>query len=345
MIHAVAILLIPLIAVGNPIREVVDKASPAVVKLYGAAAGREHGYGTGVIVSADGDVITTLSILVTGRNLRVVTSDGRRFDATLVRTDEARQLALLHIDATGLPFLPPATTDALRPGDTILAMTNCFKIADGDEPVSVSRGILSARLPTMRARRLAQDFEYTGPALVYDAITANPGSAGGPVLDLDGRFIGLVGKVVEATTTNTRINYAIPGEQLAEFLSGTGVSTLGGTGVSPVSGAAAPSIHPTSSTTAPSNQSSQPYVGIRLSELGYRHVSAFVERVRTDSPAAKAGIKQDDLIVAIDGKRVVDAATYQQALASLVVGQTIPFTIKRGEQVLNLPVTLGVQPE
>lgn len=312
----------------TPIREVVDRASPAVVKIYGAAAGREHGYGTGVLVSDDGNVLTTLSILVNGRNIRVVASDGKRYDATLVRTDEKRQLALLHIDGAKLPHLTPATTDTIRTGDTILAMTNCFKIADGDELVSVSRGIVSAKLPSLRAKRLAQEFEYTGPALVYDAITANPGSSGGPVLDLDGRFIGLVGKVVEATATNTRINYAIPGEQIAEFLGGKATE------------AAAPA---STASTATSGQ--PPYVGIRLSELGYRHVSAFVERVRADSPAAKAGIKQDDLVIAIDGKRVVDSTTYQQAMVGLVPGQTVPFTIKRGEQVLNLPVTLGVPPE
>lgn len=298
-------------------------ASAAVVKLYGAAAGREHGYGTGVIVSPDGKVLTTLSLLVAGRNVRAITADGLRYDAQLLRSDESRQLALLTLDAKDLPFLPIAESSALQPGDTIYAMGNCFKIADGDEPVSVSRGIFSLRLPSLRAKRLTQEFEYSGPALVYDAITANPGAAGGPVLDEAGRFIGLVGKVVEATATNTRLNYAIPAEVLADFV-----------GERPI---AAP-------TSRPVVKQAKPYVGIKLSGLGYQHVSAFVERVRPGSPAAAAGIKSDDLIVGIDMQNITDSDSYQKALASLVPGEVVRFTVKRAQQVLTMPVTIGEEP-
>lgn len=301
----------------------LSSAASAVVKLYGAAAGREHGYGTGVIVSADGQVLTTLSILVAGRSVRAITADGARYDARLIRSDESRQLALLSLDAKDLPFLTVAPSTDLLPGDTIYAMGNCFKIAEGDEPVSISRGIFSLRLPALRAKRLAQEFEYSGPALVYDAITANPGAAGGPVLDDRGRFVGLVGKVVEAAATNTRLNYAIPAEVLADFL-----------GDRP---AAPPSSRPAA-------RQSRPYIGVKLSELGYQHVSAFVERVRTGSPAATAGIKADDLIVGIDTQSITDAESYHKAVATLVPGQVVGFTIKRGQQVLTFPVTIGEEP-
>ena len=293
------------------------------MKLYGAAAGREHGYGTGVVVSPEGQVLTTLSLLVAGRDIRAITSDGIRYDARLLRSDESRQLALLALDAKDLPFLTIDSSAHLQPGDPIFAMGNCFKIAEGDEPVSVSRGIFSLRLPTLHARRLTQEFEYSGPALVFDAITANPGAAGGPVLDDQGHFIGLVGKVVEAAATNTRLNYAIPAEVLSDFLGDR------------------PSATPTS---RPLARQAKPYVGIKLSELGYQHVSAFVERVRAGSPAAQAGIKPDDLIVGIDMQSVTDADSYHKTLAALVPGQVVRFTVKRAQQVLTIPVTIGEEP-
>lgn len=300
-------------------------AAPAVVKLYGAGAGREHGYGSGVLISPDGRILTTLSILVSGRNIRVVLADGRRYDAEVLRTDEPRQLALLKIDAENLPHLSPASTRHLQVGDAMYALGNWFKIAEGDETVSLNRGILSLRT-NLDARRLSQDFEYTGEVLVYDAITANPGAAGGPVVDGEGRLVGLVGKIVEASATNTRLNYAIPGEELLAFL-----------GEKP-----RPRPEPvrTAATTAPS----APYVGIKVSSLGYRHVAAFVERVRPGSPADQAGIKPDDLIMAIDGRRIADADAYREALGQALPGQTMQFTIKRGPRVLTIAVTIGEPP-
>jgi len=313
---------------GTAMRSVIKRSSPAVVKLYGPAAGREHGYGTGVIVSTDGKILTTLSLLVTGRNIRVVTADGRRFDGQLLRSDEARQLALLQIDAENLPYLTPAPSVELQIGDAVLALSNYFKIADGDEAVSVCRGILSSKLAALSAKRLAQEFEYTGPAIVYDALTANPGSPGGPVLDLDGRFVGMIGKIVEAAATNTRLNYAIPGEVLAEFLGDQPAPKPGGK----------------MSSSQPSAETARSYVGIKLSELGFHHVSAYVERVRAGSPAAQAGIKADDLIVAIDSKRIADAEAFQKAVEDLIPGQTAQFTVKRGTQVIVLRVVVGEQP-
>jgi serine protease Do len=328
MLNSTFVILFFFIPVGaGPIHDVVHRASPAVVKLYGAGAGREHGYGTGVLVSSDGKIVTTLSLLAAGSSVRVVLADGRRFDGRLLRTDESRQLALLKIDVEDLPFLDPAPSDGVRTGDAILGLSNYFKIAEGDEPVSVCRGVVSGRLAALSARRLAQEFEYTGPAVVYDAITANPGAAGGPVLDADGRFIGLIGKIVEASATNTRLNYAIPGEVLADFL---------GERPSP--------REPTRTAAQSSDSSGKPYVGIRLSAMGFRHVAAYVERVRPGSPAAKAGIRPDDLIVGIDGRRVGDAASCVAAIEALLPGQTVQFNIKRGEQLLAIPVVVEELP-
>lgn len=308
----------------DSVAPLIGGAADCVVKLYGTAAGREHGYGTGVLVSSDGRIVTTLSLLVNLRGVRVVLPDGRRFEGRLERIDERRQLALVKIEAEGLPFLAPVPATDLAGGDTVMALGNWFKIAEGNEPVSVCKGVFSVRTP-LEARRLAQDFDYIGDVLIYDALTANPGAAGGPLLDARGRFVGLVGKVIESVSTNTRINYAIPSEEVIAFLGGE---------------AAEPPREPA----APVDPSRKPYVGVKLAKLGYRHVSAYVERVRPGSPAAEAGIRVDDLIIAIDGRRIADADEYDAEVARLLPGQVVPFTLKRGAEIVNVEVKVGVAP-
>jgi serine protease Do len=308
----------------TPYGAVFERASAAVVKLYGPGAGREHGYGTGVLVSPDGQILTTLSLLVSAGTIQVVLADGRRVDGVLVRSDETRQLALLKIDATGLPYLTPHASTHLQIGDAVIALGNWFKIADGRETISMNRGIVSLYAPLV-ARRLAQQFEYAGPVLMVDAITANPGASGGPLLDIDGNFVGLIGKVVEAESTLTRINYAMPAEELTAFLGNV------------------PTTRPVASAAEKINtvEGKKPYIGIKLARLGYRHVSAFVDRVRPGSPAASAGIQPDDLILAIDGRRLTSADSFDELTRDLVPGQSVSFTVKRGAQLLTLTVSVA----
>ncbi len=313
----------------NTTAAAVARVAPALVKLYGGGISRTHGYGTGVLVSPDGLIVTTLSLLTDRSNVRVVLGDGRRFDdARLVRSDRYRQLALLKIEATGLPFLKPGDSEHVRVGDAVIALGNWYKVAEGDEPMSVTRGILSLKT-NLNARRLAQLFDYAGPVLVYDAITSNPGAPGGVLVDIEGRFIGLIGRVVEAVNTNTRLNYALPAEEVTAFLGGEDAPAAPDTQRKPA---------------ATGHQESAPWLGIKLSKLGYRHVSAYVARVRPGSPAARAGVRADDLILGIGGRRIPDAAAYREAVARMTPGQVVQLIVKRGDQVLPLNITVGEKP-
>lgn len=307
----------------NVIEPTFNKAARAVVKLYGAKSGREHGYGTGFLISADGKIITSLSVLMNSRTLRVELNDGRKYDAEVVRRDEYRQLALLKIDAPNLSYIEPQKSDQLQVGDPIIVLGNWFKIAQGEEPVSVSKGILSLRT-NLNARRLAHEIDYQGPALIYDVITANPGAAGGPALDLDGNCIGIIGRVVESAETNTRINYAIPGEEIIAFLNDQS------------------STKPARDT--PPANADKAYIGIKISQLGYREVAAYVERVRAGSPAAQAGIRADDLIVAIGGRRISNVEDYDEQMGRIAPGDAVQFTVKRGTQLINVEVKVGTKP-
>lgn len=308
----------------NTTRRAFDRAAGAVVKLYGASLGREHGYGTGFLISPDGRILTVQTLLTASRGIRVVTADGRKYEAKVVRTDDTRKLAELKIEAKDLPCLPPVASEKTQIGDAVVALGNWFKVAEGDEAVSVNRGILGLRT-TLDARRLTQDVEYRGPILVYDAITGNPGAPGGPLLDIDGNCIGIIGQIVEAAATNTRLNYAIPSEEIAAFLGGK-----------PAEGAAIPASE--------EKPHGKPYLGIKLSKLGFRHVSAYVDRVVSGSPAAKAGVKSDDLIVSIAGDRVTDAESYNAAVDRLAPGKRIQIIIKRGEKLLRCDLVVEEKP-
>ena len=306
----------------NTTRRAFDVAADAVVKLHGGRLGRVHGYGTGFLISSDGQIVTTMSLLVTSPSIRAVLSDGRKYDARLIRTDEYRQLALLKIDVEESPHLDLVKTDGVALGDTVIALGNWYKIAEGAEPVSLNRGILGLRT-NLDARRLTQAFEYQGPVLIYDAITSNPGAPGGPLQDIDGNCIGIVGRIVEAVNTNTRINYALPAEEITAFLGGE------------------PSPRAASKDKIGAGQRGRPYIGIKISRLGFRHVSAYVERVRPGSPAAEAGIRPDDLIVGMNGKRVADATAYKSLVQEMTPGQMARFVIKRGNDFITADVTVG----
>lgn len=314
----------------NTVRRALRRSADAVVKLYGSKIGREQGYGTGFLVSSDGRIVTSLSLLVAGRKVRAVLDDGRKYEARVVRTDEYRQLALLQIDAKGLPHLELNSSESAQVGDTVIALGNWYKIAEGREPVSVIRGILSLKT-SLDARRLSQEFDYRGPVLIYDAITSNPGSSGGPLLDIEGRCIGMVGRIVEAANTNTRLNYALPAEEIMAFLG----ESASGDG----SERAGPSSAPVEDVQA----AGKPYVGIKISKLGYHSVSAYVQRVRPGSPAAEAGIQADDLIVSINGRRIGDAADYKAMIERLSPGASARFVLKRGQKMITRELQIGAK--
>ncbi|MBX3395058.1 MAG: serine protease [Phycisphaerae bacterium] len=314
--------ILPTIA-PNTAAKAIRAAESAVVKLYGGKIGRVHGYGTGFLISSDGRILTTKSLLLSGQSLRAVLSDGRRFEAVVKRVDEGRQLAELKIEAENLPFISVESSTTIEPGDSIIAMGNWFRVADGNEPVSVTRGILSMRT-TLDANRLAQEFDYRGPVLVYDAITANPGAPGGPLLDIEGRCVGMIGVIVEASATNTRLNYALPSEELLAF--------LGGDAAQPTT---LPSMDP--------KGGREPFLGIKLSRLGFRQVTAYVERVADGSPAAEAGVKKDDLILSVNGKRIADAGDFDALVLRLTPGQPVQIVVKRGSQLLRIDFVVGAK--
>lgn len=356
-------------ASGGGFERAIETASSRVVKLYGLGAGLQAGYGTGIVISDDGLVLTVLSLLVDARSIRAVAWDGSRFEAEVVRRDLQRQLVLLRLrpeeasaggaaddggrtnneaamrdagaaqgEARGMLYFDlewgiesdgekedtaPRCATALEPGEWVLAAGNPFKVADGPEPVSVVRGVYSTRTH-LDARRRVRDFPYTGEVLVVDAITSNPGGEGSALVNLEGALLGMVGRVVVSNRTHTHLNYAVPCEVLRAFLR----ESL------PVDGeslAIAPTV---------SDPESIDY-GIRVARTGYQKVLPFVERVRRGSPAARAGVRADDLILSVNGRTIADVADYDARVSSLAPDRPVELVLRRGREIL----TVIIEPE
>jgi len=258
-----------------------------VVKIFGSGGLRGlEAYQTGVLISDDGYILTAWSYVLDQEGTRVVTHDGERFDAKLVGHDSRLEIAVLKIEAKGLShFNIDAATEA-KPGARIRAFTNCYGVATGDEPVSVQQGTVVA-VTKFDARRGKWKVPFDGNVLILDAITSNPGAAGGVVTTLDGQPVALIGKESRDNRTGAWLNYAIPFSELTDVVT----RILEG------------------------KQQQQRQLSTRRSAepmdaelLGFSMVPdvvgrtpPFVDSVFASGVAAKAGVLPDDLVVDVNG--------------------------------------------
>ncbi len=293
----------------------IDYAQKRMVKVYGATAGRVDGYSSGVIVSPEGLIVSMQGVYLDGKNTRVTLPDGRQVPATVLRRNRQLQLALLKIDEPTPDFfeLPDAPVGAQ--GDWVVTLGNAFKVADGLEPMSVNLGIISLRT-RIRARLNSRDIAYEGPLVLIDAITSNPGAGGGAVVTASGQLVGTIGRVINSTQTNTRLNYAVPAELLKQFVANQLETT--------------PKLV---------QADSQPGdLGIRLFRLGGRRSPAYIDRIIRGSPAQEAGLRADDLVVSVGGEKIGTVSEFDRQMENVFAGQEIIVVVKRGNQLLRIPL-------
>ena len=198
------------------IPRVIDQAQTKMVKIYGAGGFRGmEGYQSGFLISAEGHILTGLSYVLDTDRITVTLSDGRHFDAKLVGGDPRLEIAVLKINAANLPYFDLAKAVPLAGGTRILALSNLFNVAMGDEPDSVQSGTVSV-VTRLEGRRGVFETPYHGPIYVLDVATNNPGAAGGELLSLRGELAGLLGKELRNSLNNTWLSYAIPIDQLRQ---------------------------------------------------------------------------------------------------------------------------------
>jgi len=261
-----------------------------MVKIFGAGGLRGlESYQSGFFISERGHVLTVWSYVLDTESV-VVTDDGRRLEAKLIGSDPRLEIAILKVDAEGNDSFDLQSPSEASAGDRVLAFGNLFGVAVGDEQPTVLHGTISTRTQ-LAARRGAYASRYQGPVYVLDAMTNNPGAAGGALTSLDGQLVGMLGKELRNAQNNTWLNYAIPVEELtssvADILSGKILPRVSENDVP-----------------LPDKPHTLAGLGIVLVPNVLQKTPPFIERLTTDGPAAKAGLRPDDLILFVAGRTV-----------------------------------------
>ena len=274
------------------------------------------GQGSGFIISPDGYIITNHHVVDGADNIAVQLDDGREFDATIVGSDEQTEIAVIKIEATGLPVLTLGNSDTLRVGEWVLAIGNPFGLSH-----SVTAGIVSARGRSdvgLNAGGLIADFIQTDAAI-------NPGNSGGPLLNLDGQVVGLNTAILSRSGGYMGIGFAIPinmVKYVSEQLIANGKVIRG-------------------------------FLGIQIQDFDAEMSNFFkgvdqgvlVSEVMPDTPAAGAEIQREDVIVALNGQPVKTADTFKSRVSIIPPGGTAELTIMRNGEKITKSVVVAAFPD
>lgn len=318
-----------IVAISAPVRSeearsLLPDAMSKVVKIFGAGGvGRIEAYGTGVLVSDDGCILTMFGPMLETENLRVVLADGRRRIGRVVGVDQSGQLALVRIDAEGLAHfsLDPLREDPM-PGDAIWALSNLFGIAAGEEAISVQAGIIAARGPLTLSEGAGGEADL-GDVYFLDAITNNPGASGGAVIDMRGRLIGIIGKERRSAATGTWVNFAIPTQNVASFVA------LAREGRAPI-----PERSRDRSQVDRQAIAKADLRGIVLLPEPIEAMPPFIDAVEPNSPAALAGLRPDDLILFVSEAAVRTTIDVRAHFSDSEQRAPVHVVVLRGEELV-----------
>lgn len=308
--------------------DVNSATQPKIVKIFGAGGIRGlEPYQSGFLISGEGHILTVWSYVLDSEEIATYLHDGRKHLASLVGMDPRTEIAVLKIDAENLPHFNLNDTVDLFAGARVLAFSNLFGVALGNEPASVLHGVVAAKTE-LAARRGAFESNYHGPAYVLDAMTNNPGVAGGVLTDRRGRPAALLGKELRSSTSNMWLNYAIPLAELRttidELIAGKFQPAPRGAGEK-----------------KPKQFHTLAALGIRLVPDFLPRTPPFVEGALPGSPAAKAGMRADDLILFVNGRVVPSSKMLADELTFIDKLDPVRLTIQRGTSLLEITL----QPE
>ena len=309
----------------SPLGTWVRDAQKRVVKIYGAGGLKGlEAYQSGFLVSPEGHIATAWSYVLDVEPV-VLLDDGRRFESKIVGFEPSLELAVLKIDATDTPFFELKEEPNVDWGDPVIAVSNLFNIATGNEAASVMQGTV-ASVTELNARRGTFKTPYRGKVLILDLIANNPGAAGGAVINSDGQLAGMLGKELRDSTTGVWLNYAVPANALRTTIG----DIIAGRKTTVINSATA---------TLPRKDSHNPNeLGLVMVPDVLETTPAYIDTVSTDSPAARAALRPDDLILLVNGQRVDSQRTLRSLLRTIDRRDNVELTVQRDTQIL--PVTL-----
>ena len=275
----------------------------------------ENALGSGVIVEAEGLVVTNNHVIDGADEIRVVLNDGREFEAKLVAQEEQMDLALLRMNTKGakLPTLAFRDSDNLEVGDLVLAIGNPFGVGQ-----TVTSGIVSG---LARTRTGINDFGF----FIQTDAAINPGNSGGALVTTDGKLVGINTAIFSKSGGSIGIGFAIPANIVRAVVE---AEATGGKLVRPWLGVAGEAL------------------SAEIAEsLGFeRPGGVVVHELFPGGPADEAGIRPGDVLLAINGRNVLDPQGMVFRLATLRIGDEAMVTVVRKGKQLELPVELTPAP-
>jgi len=322
---------------------IVKKAAPAVVNVFSKRVikrrsspflddpifrrffGRNQGLprervekslGSGVIVSADGIIVTNNHVVKGGTEIQVVLSDRREFSARIILADEKTDLAILKIDAGDkkLPFIRFQNSDELEVGDLVLAIGNPFGVGQ-----TVTSGIVSALARTQVGVTNYQFFIQTDAAI-------NPGNSGGALIDVNGELVGINTAIFSSSGGSNGIGFAIPANMVRSVVEAARVG----------------------------KRVKRPWLGAQLLQLTPELAESFgldkpagvlIGNIYPRGPAAKAGLKRGDIILSINGYDIFAPTEFNFRFATLRIGRNVDVKFQRRGRMQTSRIRLISPPE
>ena len=313
---------------------VIEFAQQRVVKIYGTGGIRNlHAYSTGFLVSPKGHVATIWNHVLDQDVVTVVLDDGRRFQASLVNAEPQLDLAVLKIDSeeTGFPYFDPADAGHADPGARVLAFSNVFRVATGNESVSVMHGVIAAHTQ-LAARRGAFQLPYEGSVYVIDSVTNSSGAGGGVITSHDGILLGMLGRELRNARSNTWVNFAIPVTELRpvieQIIAGRFTARR----------RQARDTHETPACTPLD-------FGLILVPDVVTRTPAYVVGVVSGSAAALNGVQRDDLILFANDELIQSQRQLRSVLGAFEAPGTLKVVMRRGDQLVSIELSVERKPD
>ncbi|HYB28932.1 MAG TPA: trypsin-like peptidase domain-containing protein [Solirubrobacteraceae bacterium] len=296
--------------------DITVQATTSVPTPFGARTETETALGSGFVLNGQGDIVTAAHVVEGATSISVAFENGVTRSATVLGKDDGSDVAVIHVNPVGLTLRPLVlgSSAALQVGDPLAVVGDPLGFDR-----SLSTGVVSGLDRTIEA---PNGFEIAHSIQTDAAL--NPGNSGGPLLNTSGQVIGIADQIATGTNqfgsstseTSTGVGFAVPIDLIRDEL----VALERGQTLS------------------------HPYLGISTSETANGTAGALVAAVESGTPAAKAGLKAGDVIVAFNGAAIAGDGDLVDALAASHPGQTVKLTVQRGSSRITITVTLGTQP-
>jgi Do/DeqQ family serine protease len=330
--------------------DVANKVGPAVVGVYNIQRARVQGYvrspgryldmdeflrkffdipierrilGSGVIIGEDGYILTNEHVVGNADAIEVMLADGRKFEGKVVGTDKRSDLAVIKIDATGLPVVKLGDSNKVRTGQWAIAIGNPFGIFEDNPKPTMTVGVVSALHRKLRGMGMMG--RYYGDLIQTDA-AINPGNSGGPLLNIEGKVVGINAAIISPSGAYSGMGFAIPinrAKEIIEDLKEGKKIEYGWLGVA---------IQPVDENLAEE---------LKLPDTS----GVVVVSVVSGSPASNAGIEAGDVIREYGGHVIDDPENLIEEVGRTVAGKKVSVKLMRGGEEQDIEVVIGKKGE